>query len=765
MDYKNKTEKENFRPPCLYTSRFEEQKVKSYLGNLLPLKFVEHRAVKCFNFAIEVLGDEAMLGFVEKVCPDLAEKNELAANRGNELWPQALLKTTLIKVLRRGVYPFLLEQTNTPAEPEESELERRLTRLCEVFRLTYAEIELLTFRYLIGVCHPLTAYLFNNRDIADFSIGRILAAHGHMLLGLPRGSFLEAITGERLVKAGLFQPPGDMISLTSWCEQYLSGFTSFDLNLEFFSRENEETLSVLDFDLSDQEREILGSLLLDDRGHNLLFYGTPGTGKTALARSLAKAHGKELFTVKIPESEVPTARLQGIYATLNAACKEESLILIDEADELLNAASSSRFESKVAKSWINGLLESHGQKIIWITNRSEEIDPSTMRRFSFAIEFSRFNDERRLKVMHHELRKLGLEGCFPEMELKHLCRMYRVNADGIVKATSVAALHAARGPEAALAVLKAALKNHERVTHMHGTGRWKGRDFCRYSLEGLNASQDLGEVITMLEAYLRRQHREPAGPMALLLHGLPGSGKTEFVYYLGERLRKDVLLKRASDIISKWVGETEQQIAQAFEEAQAGGKLLFFDEADTFLFPRTQAQHSWEKSFTNEILAQLQNYEGIVAFATNMIEGLDHAAIRRFRFKIEFRPLTPEGNVLFYTELLAPLRGGAGPTAEEVALLKSIPDLTPGDFAVVREQHLYADPSRISHRVLIESLARESAYKVRSGRTIGFASPNETRNRRTDRMLADTDSMIIPADENLVRNRQGGPKQWPYRQK
>jgi transitional endoplasmic reticulum ATPase len=752
MAYNNKTEKETLRAPCLFTSCFEEQKVKGYLKNLLLLKFVEHRPVKCFNFAIEVLGDEAMFGFVEKVCPELPERQDLAANLQNESWPASLAKTTLVKVLRRGVYPYLSEQTGRPAEPEQSELERRLTHLRDVFKLTHAEVEMLIFRYLIGVCHPLNPYLYSDRDIADFSIGRILATHGHMLIGLSRNSFLEAVAGERLVKAGLFQPPSDTISLTFWCEQYLSGFTSFDLSLEFFSRENEETLSILDFDLADQERAILGSLLLDDRGHNLLFYGTPGTGKTALARSLAKAHGKELYTVKIPESEVPTVRLQGIYATLNAACKETSLILIDEADELLNAASSSRFESKVAKSWINSLLESHRQKIIWITNRSDGIESSTMRRFSFAIQFSRFNDERRLRVMHHELKKLGLEACFPEAELRRLCRTYRVNADGIVKATSVAALHAARGPEAALTVLKAALKNHEKATSAHGTSRWKVRDLCRYSLEGLNTSQDLGEVITMLEAYLRGQHGEAAVPMALLLHGVPGSGKTEFVYYLGERLRKEVLLRRASDILSMWVGQTEQHMAQAFEEAQAGGKLLFFDEADTFLFPRTQAQHSWEKSFTNEILAQLQDYDGIVAFATNMIEGLDHAAIRRFRFKIEFRPLTPESNILFYTKLLAPLRSGAGPTTEEVALLKSIPDLTPGDFTVVREQHLYADPSRISHKTLIESLALESTYKVRFKRAIGFASQNETKNICTDRMLADTGSMIIPADENLVRN-------------
>ena len=90
-----------------------------------------------------------------------------------------------------------------------------------------------------------------------------------------------------------------------------------------------------------------------------------------------------------------------------------------------------------------------------------------------------------------------------------------------------------------------------------------------------------------------------------------------------------------------WVGETEQNIASAFRDAQENNKILFFDEADSFLYPRRDAFHSWEKSFTNEILTQLESYRGIVIFATNDINGLDNASMRRFRFKVEFKPLTP----------------------------------------------------------------------------------------------------------------------------
>jgi SpoVK/Ycf46/Vps4 family AAA+-type ATPase len=206
----------------------------------------------------------------------------------------------------------------------------------------------------------------------------------------------------------------------------------------------------------------------------------------------------------------------------------------------------------------------------------------------------------------------------------------------------------------------------------------------------------------------------------MLLYGMPGTGKSEFIYYLGHVLGKEVLLKRASEIQSCWVGVTEKNIAKAFVEAQERNCILFFDEADTFLFPRKSAQRSWEISFTNEILTQLESYKGIVAFATNDMEGLDHASLRRFKFKIEFSPLTPEGNMHFYNALLKGLLSGEKALTDEgVAAIKSIKNLTPGDFAVVKEQALFIEPSAITHKMMIEALANEVRYK-KATKAIGF---------------------------------------------
>ena len=190
-------------------------------------------------------------------------------------------------------------------------------------------------------------------------------------------------------------------------------------------------------------------------------------------------------------------------------------------------------------------------------------------------------------------------------------------------------------------------------------------------------------------------------------------------------LNREVLLKRCSAIRSKWVGETEKNIAEAFSESQTSNSILFFDEADSLLYPRKEARNSWERSMTNEILTQMDSYSGIVIFATNDVGGLDHAAFRRFQFKIEFMPLTPEGNIKFYNSIFSPLiRNDQELSDNDVIKIKNIKNLTPGDFAVVKEQYAFTNHYGITHQQLIESLMKETKHKESEKKIMGFAVMN-----------------------------------------
>ncbi len=189
------------------------------------------------------------------------------------------------------------------------------------------------------------------------------------------------------------------------------------------------------------------------------------------------------------------------------------------------------------------------------------------------------------------------------------------------------------------------------------------------------------------------------------LQGPPGTGKSAFVRYLAERLGLQVTQKRASDLMSMWVGETEQQIAAAFTEARAEGSILVFDEADSLLADRRGAVHSWEVSQVNEMLTWMESHHLPFACTTNFGENLDPATLRRFTFKIALDYLTADqAQAAFrtYFALEAPSQVG------------DLTTLAPGDFAVVCRKaeilgHLQ-DPQALAELLCAECEAKPDRY-------------------------------------------------------
>ena len=210
--------------------------------------------------------------------------------------------------------------------------------------------------------------------------------------------------------------------------------------------------------------------------------------------------------------------------------------------------------------------------------------------------------------------------------------------------------------------------------------------------------------------------------MTILLSGPPGTGKSEFVRYLGETFGLPVVVRTAGDLLDKWVGNTEKFIREAFAEASKRRSILFLDEFDGILQSRDEATAGWQISHTNEILRAMEDFQGIVVAATNLAERLDPAVLRRFTYKFEFDYLTSEGKQFFFKRAFA-----TELTDEEKARLNSIPDLAPGDFRTI-SQGLYFLGEEATNSVRLDALARESEFKNRkqeawkrpSGPRIGF---------------------------------------------
>ena len=183
-----------------------------------------------------------------------------------------------------------------------------------------------------------------------------------------------------------------------------------------------------------------------------------------------------------------------------------------------------------------------------------------------------------------------------------------------------------------------------------------------------------------------------SGRGALCFYGPPGTGKTEFAHVLAEALDRELVVKASSDLVSPYVGETERNLARLFNDFDVEHGILLLDEVDSLLRDRGQARHGWELTQVNELLQQMERFDGLFIAATNRMSGLDAAAMRRFDFKLEFRPLNEAQRLALFAREVFGDADEVGAIPPPLARrLVSLDRLTPGDFANVVRQHRLLD--------------------------------------------------------------------------
>jgi SpoVK/Ycf46/Vps4 family AAA+-type ATPase len=599
------------------------------------------------EYILDLLDDSRKMRFEEEFSEcglDSEEYSDLAARM------LAKVKTGRFYKFKHFIFHLLEQNLKKFQYSGKSDIEKTITAIKKMFDLTEQEVEFSLFLF-ITAGYEIPRDFFTYHLKCDEFAGRKNLVN---ILNLTQREFNKILEGT-LARTGLLEISGFDLSITDDLISLIQNSSTRSFTKTFFSKIPHNTVP-LEYHFVEQEQteHILELLKHKPKtATHILLYGSPGTGKTSYAYGLAQRLRMPAYEIVRGDDNKTSQRRAAIIASLSMTNSDKgSLILVDEADNILNTYFSWFMRGETQdKGWLNQILEESGTRMIWITNSIDGIEKSVLRRFAYSLCFKPFNRKQRI-------RKKAIEKGAKSKKRFH-------------KAVTLT------------------LDSHESLLNYGKKHKDKDTVENNYSLKGLNVQGNIQFMMKQLEKfdnYLQQSDGNSRINMNLLFYGPPGTGKSELARYIACHLDKELICKKTSDILDCFVGGTEQNIKEAFEEAESEEAILIIDEVDSLLFSRDQAERSWEISFTNEFLTQMERYRGILICTTNRLKGIDKASIRRFNYKIGFNYLKPDGNVTFYQRLLEPLTATSLDKATREAL-KKITDLAPGDFKEVKRFH------------------------------------------------------------------------------
>lgn len=431
----------------------------------------------------------------------------------------------------------------------------------------------------------------------------------------------------------------------------------------------------------------------------VLLHGRPGIGTSEFIKEVVRRLGWQAYIAdlrNVSEGQLLNDKELGAdaaYAALRG--RPGSIVVLDHATRILRSSERD----------FRAHLDLCAVPTVWVAESLDLIDEDIVSRFDHILELEAPPRATRIAMLRRMLGPLGVSDGM--VELVAGAETF-TPADAVRLERSVPVL-AEQGiaPDAALEVLgvrrarKVAMPIPEPVR----------RPGLPYRMEWIRANADLSRLATGLA-------RTGAG--TLLFSGPPGTGKTEFARHLAAKLGWPLLIRGAADINQPYIGQTEKAMAQAFEEARRDRSVLLIDEVDSFLRSRESAVRSWEIAQVNEMLTQLDRFEGIAIFTTNALASLDPAVMRRIDRKIEFDYIAAEHRCEVFTAAAAvlglPALEIAGPSVDRIRKLSG---LALGDVAVVlRGERL--EPTITNSEGLYRALAIETDRRLGRRNPVGF---------------------------------------------
>ncbi len=602
-------------------------------------------------------------------------------------------------------------------------LQKNIERLSELITLTPYEKQILEFVILLkqyDILSNATALLGNGNwhtsrtkrmlstllDIPIEQINELFASHSTFsrsaLLMLSGDEDYSLNTKLRLIN---YEFADNMLNL----DEDITEMIKDSVRLS-----SKATLTIKDYDYIKDNLEILMPFLnraLESRqkGVNILLYGLPGTGKTELSKTIAEILGTKLYEISYANSEgnpiEGESRLR-LYKTAQALFfNNRTILMYDEAEDVFESYDGGFFmmpKQQTDKAWINKILENNNVPTIWITNNIESIDNAIIRRFNMSIE---------LPIPSKSIRKAIIKkysnNILDEESIERLSEHEHI-APALIS-TAVKVTDNIPDKQKNKALLQ--LINNTLKAQGYFELEKSGEEVLpkNYKLEFINSDTNLEELVEGI-----KEHKSAR----VCFYGASGTGKSAFAKHISKVLERPFIIKSASSLMSKWVGETEKNIANAFKEAEQEEAVLIFDEVDGFLAERGQAKVNWEVTQVNEMLVQMEKFNGLFIATTNLIDHLDQASLRRFDLKLEFKSLEPLQLEKIFISYCSELKIQS-PTSQELHEIKSLKNLTPGDFATISRQSRFRKIKSASD--FITKLKEEMKLKkLQDGKSMGF---------------------------------------------
>ena len=486
-------------------------------------------------------------------------------------------------------------------------------------------------------------------------------------------------------------------------------------------------------------------------GPVIFFTGESDTGKTsaaaALVQELAKSHpGLELRVIgekqthgvdeDTGEAQVkkltPEERLSQIMMAVNLAEGNPNIVfLIEEADSVLSKdhTKESSNEGSIERVVVQRLLEKNpATAIIFTTNHGEEIHPAVLRRGD-EVPFRLPNRKQRENIIKRVLDKRDMT--MPDDQIDQLARKYIVPAGKYATAIPKAKI-TAKGPNDYFDKIcdwieRQALRDHSTLSKITPPYVYKGNyDLGLVNLHQqsnvIGSTMDINRVVAGLESQVNKKNG-----FAILLEGWPGTGKSEMIWMLGEKVNKDVLLVQRSDILDMYVGNAEKNLAKFFRQALEDDSILLIDELETLVRNRNGSNQGHEEALIGEFLSQMDLFKekgGMIAATTNHVDKLDAAIVRRFEDHQTFDFLRPDQAISSWQKFF-----GGSISTDLQPRLQNMHRLTPADFAAVAKVAKRTDMIEQPNLLIAaleereKSKPKEQQPKRRRSSILGFALP------------------------------------------